>query len=71
MGSIGNAMNLLRLPSEVQYVARGVVIIIAVSAGEVSAKVSEFMARRTQAEAARRMTDADKGGDPAQKRMVE
>jgi ribose/xylose/arabinose/galactoside ABC-type transport system permease subunit len=71
MGSIGNAMNLLRLPSEVQYVARGLVIIIAVSAGEVSAKVSEFMARRTQAETARKMTDSDKGGDLAQKRMVE
>jgi ribose/xylose/arabinose/galactoside ABC-type transport system permease subunit len=71
MGSIGNAMNLLRLPSEVQYVARGIVIIVAVSASEVSAKVSEFMTRRTQAETARRMTESDKGGEPAQKRMVE
>jgi len=65
MGSIGNAMNLLRLPSEVQYVARGVVIIIAVSAGEVSAKVSEFMERRTRAHAVQRMAAGDKGGEQA------
>ena len=63
-------MNLLRLPSEVQYVARGLVIIIAVSAGEVSAKVSDFMARRTQAETARRMSTGDKGGDQKQSRAV-
>jgi len=70
MGSIGNAMNLLRLPSEVQYVARGVVIIIAVSAGEVSAKISDLMARRTQAETARRKTAGDEGGDQRQSRAV-
>jgi len=46
LGSIGNAMNMLRLPSEVQFVAKGLVIVVAVSAGHVSAAVSEFMSRR-------------------------
>jgi ribose/xylose/arabinose/galactoside ABC-type transport system permease subunit len=58
LGSIGNAMNLLRLPSEVQFVAKGLVVIIAVSAGEVSARVSEFMTRRKeQAEAREKMAE--------------
>ena len=48
LGSIGNAMNMLRLPSEVQFVAKGLVVIIAVSAGDVSARVSEFMSRRKE-----------------------
>jgi ribose/xylose/arabinose/galactoside ABC-type transport system permease subunit len=48
LGSIGNAMNMLRLPSEVQYVAKGFVVIIAVSAGYVSTRVSEFMSRRKE-----------------------
>lgn len=48
MGSIGNAMNMLRLPSEVQFVAKGLVVIIAVSAGDVSSRVSEIMTRRKE-----------------------
>jgi len=48
LGSIGNAMNMLRLPSEVQFVAKGLVVIIAVSAGYVSTTVSEFMSRRKE-----------------------
>ncbi len=48
LGSIGNAMNMLRLPSEVQYVAKGLVVIIAVSAGYFSSMVSEFMTRRKE-----------------------
>jgi ribose/xylose/arabinose/galactoside ABC-type transport system permease subunit len=48
LGSIGNAMNMLRLPSEVQFVAKGLVVIIAVSAGDVSARFSEFMSRRKE-----------------------
>jgi ribose/xylose/arabinose/galactoside ABC-type transport system permease subunit len=45
-------MNMLRLPSEVQFVAKGLVVIIAVSASDVSTKVAEYMARRKdQAEA--------------------
>ena len=48
LGSIGNAMNMLRLPSEVQFVAKGLVVIIAVSAGDVSARVSGFISRRKE-----------------------
>jgi ribose/xylose/arabinose/galactoside ABC-type transport system permease subunit len=48
LGSIGNAMNMLRLPSEVQFVAKGLVVIIAVCAGDVSARVSGFMSRRKE-----------------------
>ncbi len=54
LGSIGNAMNMLRMPSEVQFVAKGLVVIIAVSAGDVSSKVSEFVARRKEQAQARR-----------------
>jgi ribose/xylose/arabinose/galactoside ABC-type transport system permease subunit len=50
LGSIGNAMNMLRLPSEVQFVAKGLVVIIAVSAGYVSTRVSEFVSRRKEQE---------------------
>jgi ribose/xylose/arabinose/galactoside ABC-type transport system permease subunit len=50
LGSIGNAMNMLRLPSEVQFVAKGLVVIIAVSAGYVSTTISEFMSRRREQE---------------------
>jgi len=46
LGSIGNAMNMLRLPSEVQFVAKGLVVIIAVSAGDISARISGFLSRR-------------------------
>ncbi|MGE0075580.1 MAG: ABC transporter permease [Sphaerochaetaceae bacterium] len=46
LGSIGNAMNMLRLPSEVQFLAKGLVIIISVSAGDISSKLSEFRYRR-------------------------
>jgi ribose/xylose/arabinose/galactoside ABC-type transport system permease subunit len=48
LGSIGNAMNMLRLPSEVQFVAKGLVVIIAVSAGDVSARISGFISRRRE-----------------------
>jgi len=48
LGSIGNAMNMLRLPSEVQFVAKGLVVIIAVSAGYVSTRVSEILSRRSE-----------------------
>jgi ribose/xylose/arabinose/galactoside ABC-type transport system permease subunit len=54
MGSIGNAMNMLRLPSEVQFVAKGLVVIIAVSAGYVSTRVSEAMSRRKEQRLLRR-----------------
>jgi ribose/xylose/arabinose/galactoside ABC-type transport system permease subunit len=48
LGSIGNAMNMLRLPSEVQFVAKGLVIIVAVSAGHVSTAFSDFMFRKRE-----------------------
>jgi ribose/xylose/arabinose/galactoside ABC-type transport system permease subunit len=48
LGSIGNAMNMLRLPSEVQFVAKGLVIIIAVSAGDISNRISGFLSRRKE-----------------------
>jgi hypothetical protein len=41
-------MNMLRLPSEVQFVAKGFVVIVAVSAGDVSERVSGFMSRRNE-----------------------
>jgi ribose/xylose/arabinose/galactoside ABC-type transport system permease subunit len=49
LGSIGNAMNLLRLPSEVQFVAKGIVIVVAVSAGHISSAISGLMSRRREA----------------------
>jgi ribose/xylose/arabinose/galactoside ABC-type transport system permease subunit len=48
LGSIGNAMNMLRLPSEVQFVVKGLVVIVAVSAGDVSARISGLMSRRKE-----------------------
>lgn len=48
MGSIGNAMNMLRLPSEVQFVAKGLVVIVAVTAEYVSKAFSEFLSRRRE-----------------------
>jgi ribose/xylose/arabinose/galactoside ABC-type transport system permease subunit len=48
LGSIGNAMTMLLLPSEVQFVAKGLVVIIAVSAGDVSTRISGFLSRRKE-----------------------
>ena len=45
LGSIGNAMNMLRLPPEVQYVAKGVIIILAVSLGTVYTNLSSSILR--------------------------
>jgi ribose/xylose/arabinose/galactoside ABC-type transport system permease subunit len=49
LGSIGNAMNMLRLPSEVQFVAKGIVIVMAVSAPHISSALSQLMGRRREA----------------------
>lgn len=66
LGSIANAMNMLRLPSEVQFLAKGLVVIIAVSAGDISSRISEFRAlKRDQADAQAAAADRMKGG-PAQ-----
>jgi ribose/xylose/arabinose/galactoside ABC-type transport system permease subunit len=63
LGSIANAMNLLRLPSEVQFLAKGLVVIIAVSAGDVSSQISDFRGlRREQAKARVAAAAAKKGG---------
>ena len=63
LGSIANAMNLLRLPSEVQFLAKGLVVIIAVSAGDVSSQISDFLAlKREQAKARNVAATAKKGG---------
>jgi Ribose/xylose/arabinose/galactoside ABC-type transport systems, permease components len=45
LGSIGNAMNMLRLPPEVQFVAKGVIIILAVTLGSVYANISSSVSR--------------------------
>ena len=45
LGSIGNAMNMLRLPSEVQFVAKGFIVILAVTAGDVYANMPELFSR--------------------------
>jgi len=45
LGSIGNAMNMLRLPSEVQFVAKGFIVILAVTAGDVYANIPEAFSR--------------------------
>ena len=63
LGSIANAMNLLRLPSEVQFLVKGLVVIIAVSAGDVSSQISEFRGlKREQAKARSVAATAKKGG---------
>lgn len=61
LGSIANAMNMLRMPSEVQFLAKGLIVIIAVSAGDVSSQISDFRAlKREQLKA--RLAAAKKGG---------
>jgi ribose/xylose/arabinose/galactoside ABC-type transport system permease subunit len=63
LGSIANAMNLLRMPSEVQFLAKGLIVIIAVSAGDVSSQISEFRAlKRERARARNAAATAKKGG---------
>jgi ribose/xylose/arabinose/galactoside ABC-type transport system permease subunit len=67
LGSIANAMNLLRLPSEVQFLAKGLIVIIAVAAGDVSSQISEFLAlKREQARARLVAATAQKGGSREQ-----
>lgn len=63
LGSIANAMNLLRLPSEVQFLAKGLVVIVAVAAGDISSQISEFRAlKREQARARKVAVTSKKGG---------
>ena len=62
LGSIANAMNMLRLPSEVQFLAKGLVVIIAVSAGDVSSQISDFLALKRERAKARSVAAGEKGG---------
>ena len=63
LGSIANAMNMLRLPSEVQFLVKGLVVIVAVTAGDISSQVSDFRAlKREQAMARKVAGSAKKGG---------
>jgi ribose/xylose/arabinose/galactoside ABC-type transport system permease subunit len=48
LGSIANAMNMLRLPSEVQFLTKGLVVILAVSAGDISARISAYRALKSE-----------------------
>jgi ribose/xylose/arabinose/galactoside ABC-type transport system permease subunit len=57
LGSIGNAMNMLRLPSEVQFVAKGLVIVMAVSAPHLSSALSRLVSRRREAHPAVRAAE--------------
>ena len=57
LGSIGNAMNMLRLPPEVQFVAKGVIIILAVSLGSVYANISSSISRLSKHALSRRDTE--------------
>jgi ribose/xylose/arabinose/galactoside ABC-type transport system permease subunit len=63
LGSIANAMNMLRLPSEVQFLAKGLVVIIAVSAGDVSSQISDFWALQRERAKARIMATTEKEGE--------
>ncbi len=64
LGSIANAMNMLRLPSEVQFLAKGLVVIVAVSAGDVSSQISDFLALRRERAKARIAAASTKKGGP-------
>lgn len=63
LGSIANAMNMLRLPSEVQFLAKGLVVIVAVSAGDVSTQISEFRALKREQAKARKRAAANRRGE--------
>jgi Ribose/xylose/arabinose/galactoside ABC-type transport systems, permease components len=45
-GSIGNALTMMLLPPEFQYVAQGAIIIIALTAGAVSNNISAYIMRK-------------------------
>jgi ribose/xylose/arabinose/galactoside ABC-type transport system permease subunit len=45
LGSISNAMNMLRLPSEVSFVAKGVIIMVAVSARYLSPAIQKLLSK--------------------------
>ena len=55
-------MNLLRLPSEVQFLVKGLVVIVAVTAGDISSQVSDFRALKREQAMARKVADSAKKG---------
>ena len=62
LGSIANAMNMLRLPSEVQFLVKGLVVIVAVTAGDISSQLSDYRALRREQAMARKLEAASKKG---------
>ena len=61
LGAITNAMNVLKLQSEWQYVAKGAIIIVAVTIGAVSAVfTAKNTLRRQKEEALREQKEEDK-----------
>ena len=71
LGSIANAMNMLRLPSEVQFLVKGLVVIVAVTAGDISAQVSDYRALRREQARARTMEAASKKGGTGKQANVQ
>ena len=64
-------MNLLRLPSEVQFLAKGLVVIIAVSAGDVSSQISELRGLRREQARARGVAAIGKRGGPQERADIQ
>ena len=69
LGSIANAMNMLRLPSEVQFLAKGLIVILAVSAGDISQRISDYRTLRQEQAKARAQAAANKGGNQDQQAL--
>lgn len=60
LGAITNGMNILRLQSEWQFVAKGAIIIAAVSAGAISARLAARANLKKQKQVAEGETEAEK-----------
>lgn len=69
LGSIANAMNMLRMPSEVQFLAKGLIVIIAVSAGDISSRISDYRSLKREQVKAREAAEGKKGGAEQQAGM--
>lgn len=63
LAAIGNAMNILRIQAEWQYVVKGIIIIVAVSAGAISAIMAERNLKKAQLNA-NKTTPASAAGQP-------
>ena len=69
LGSIANAMNMLRLPSEVQFLAKGLIVILAVSAGDISSRISDYRSLKREQVDAREAAEGKRGGAEEQAGM--